>query len=380
MKPEKMELDELYQQEKFTPSVLKNIRIKEDLSGYQPRYCGICPATKKSPQPVVPSVGNGEDVLVVLPHWNIDESRYGRVQLTGREREATLRRAILTLFQPMQVSFTHAYGCRQDDYKIPTRVITHCSSYLEKSLEQNPPKVILACGPNSQKALGVSGDRGAIVRRGKIPVVITMDPRILFMVRQNSSGQTWGPDYYVLLKKDVDKVLWLLEGNELPTLEEALEGARKKIKFCRTLKQVEGVVDKLWKHKEVVVDIETTSLDPWADNAKVLMIQVGPGDGSWAAVIPLWHREFHKYDPRDAMNILAPLLLDEGIVKIGHNIKFDTLYLWVVLNLRMRPVEDTQLFMHSLHSGIQKEYSLKTATRDHLWETGLGGYEEHLKF
>lgn len=65
--------------------------------------------------------------------------------------------------------------------------------------------------------------------------------------------------------------------------------------------------------------------------------------------------------------------------KVGHNVKFDIVFTEVTTGIR--PVNvcfDTLLCAHSINSGIQQNYSLKTVIWDWTPETGLGGYEDLL--
>ncbi len=379
----KMSLDELYDTGKSTPGVLRYIRELEDFRQIQPRYCGLCPAPCKGKSPsLVGKWKNGKEeenpVVVLLPHRYLDETRGGFVAKTGEESE---KRIINMLSQLIDhpVLFLPAYICKQDNYNVKNNVIKHCSMYIKEKIRAIQPRAILACGPNSVSALGLKAGRGDTLKWEGIPTVVTYDPRILFMLRQNSSGDQWGPDYLAVLTRDARKVNRICQGEFPPSLEEALEEAKQQIHIVQTLEEIEAMVVVLEQEKVISCDIETSGLDPWDDGAKILTVQFGTERGDTAWVVTLWHRDWDKYDPDEAWNLIAPLLANENILKLGHNIKFDTLYIWVVKNLKMSPVEDTMLYLHSMNSGIQGEYGLKAAVSDYLWETGLAGYEDLLK-
>ncbi len=379
-------LDELYENPKITPSILKYIREKEDFTSIQERYCKICPAPCKSRMPSLngtwtQKTRNEDPVMVILPHRYMDEEKNGRTTVVGSDRT---KRIVDMISEPLNMPafFTPAYLCTQQDYKVPLKVVKHCSSYIQQLVKGTRPKAILACGPNALQTLGLKGSRGDTLYWGpeRIPVVATYDPRILFMIRQNSSGDCWGPDYISILLRDLRKVKDLANGIRPPSLEQAVEKAKQQLVITKSMAQVYEMLETLGNEKVVSFDIETSTLDPWSETAKILTAQFGTEDGTKAWVVTLWHKDMPEdwYDPNEAWVALAPLLVDPNILKVGHNIKFDALYVRVTKNLKVMPIEDTMLYMHSLNSGTQGEYGLKPAVQDFLWETGLGGYEDLL--
>lgn len=70
IKIQDMTLDQLYEQEKITPSVKKAILLKEDFSQIQPRYCDkVCslPCRLKTPG-VVDINDDYADVIIIQDH------------------------------------------------------------------------------------------------------------------------------------------------------------------------------------------------------------------------------------------------------------------------------------------------------------------------
>lgn len=83
-------------------------------------------------------------------------------------------------------------------------------------------------------------------------------------------------------------------------------------------------------------------------------------------------------DPEVIWGYVVQILLRPN-PKVGHNVKFDIVFTQVTTGIR--PVNiafDTLLCAHSLNSGIQGNYSLKTVIWDWIPETSLGGYEDLL--
>lgn len=138
----------------------------------------------------------------------------------------------------------------------------------------------------------------------------------------------------------------------LPDLRKWLAGARKK-----------GIV---------AFDTETTSLN--AMQAELVGFSLCADDGK-ACYVPLMHRdsesddgdskdlfsqksEIRNQDPyiskqiplAQAMELLKPLLEDESVLKIGHNIKYDMLVMRSY-GININPIDDTMLFSYLLHAG-----------------------------
>jgi DNA polymerase I-like protein with 3'-5' exonuclease and polymerase domains len=207
------------------------------------------------------------------------------------------------------------------------------------------------------------------------------------MIRQNASGAMWGNDYFEIIRADFEKAAKLVRGElVLPNLLASIERYRKKIKICENLEDVREVINTICSLPDgslVSCDTETTGLDPMAENAKLLCIQFGWKDPETkeyvAAVIPLWHRLNKRYNPSIAWKLVTPLLINDRIMKIGHNFKFDFLYIYHTTGVRVQGLEfDTMLMRHATDSGIQGCLSLKTLIWDLAADTGLGGYEDLL--
>ncbi len=101
---------------------------------------------------------------------------------------------------------------------------------------------------------------------------------------------------------------------------------------------------------KVVIDCETTSLN--AMQAKLVGISLGIPDesGYKAAYIPFCHIEVTQINFLDAKDMLANLLENQSVLKIGHNLKYDLL---VLRNhgLEVSPIDDTMLMSYVLHAG-----------------------------
>ena len=104
----------------------------------------------------------------------------------------------------------------------------------------------------------------------------------------------------------------------------------------------------------VALDTETDALD--AVTGGLVGISLATGEGE-ACYIPLGHggRDLlaerpHQLPMADALARLAPLLADDAVLKIGHNLKYDVNVL-AQHGLTVAPIEDTMLLSFALDAG-----------------------------
>ena len=108
----------------------------------------------------------------------------------------------------------------------------------------------------------------------------------------------------------------------------------------------------------VALDTETNSLDAMQADLVGLSLAVAPGK---ACYVPLQHRggDGGLFDEgllagqvpmNEAIAALRPLLSDPGILKVGHNLKFDLMIL-ERHGVPVTPIEDTMLLSYALEAG-----------------------------
>lgn len=395
-----LSLDELYvkveEAGKMMPSLRNAIIAKEDFTQIQPKFCatacGLCPANRRPKQAQIQS---GYADIVILQ----DHNALSQMYKSSEQMEAIYRDIIGFLamkhFQGLRHTVINSLKClpQESDLRGQTVTVTKvkgCAPYLHEELRQIKPKAIIVLNTNSVGILGLkkscSGNRGEFHNTEFGPAVITLHPKALTMIRQNASGKEWGPDYLEVLDRDFAKAARIARGElKVVSLDDALAEASTRIRIARTMDDVREMIEilnGLDLNKVISFDLETTSLDAWAENAKILTAQFGytePETGIIKALVfPLWHRANTFYSPEEAWAPIAQILLSKR-PKVGHNIKFDIIYTYVTTGVRVvSAVFDTLLLLHAINSGLKNNYSLKKGVWDFLPETGLGGYEDKL--
>ena len=366
--------------------------LKEDFSSFSPNWCNkVCRVTDKEiPTNLVLSDQPHVDVLIISDYTPLPDKRYKKPQSDMKRKEERIISHLCSVSLSPTLSRTTItlLKCQSKTEQSQVNMLD-CSPYLHTQIHAINPKVIVSLSTTVTKALGIkasnTSDCGKIFTYQDIPVVLTIHPRILSMVRQNQSGALWGADYFHIIAEDFKKAGLIAKGELAPKdVKKAVEETKQHIRVVATLEEVTELKNLLFSNPSVKsFDIETTGLDPYAKDAAILCCQFGfkDADGSYVSfVVPLFHpRVPPPYDPEEAWKILAPVLESEDVVKVGHNIKFDVKYVAVVKGLRIRGVKfDTMLLLHALNSGLQGLYSLKTAVGYYLPETGLMGYEDLL--
>lgn len=390
-----MSLDQLYEQDKITPSVKKAILLKEDFSKIIPHYCDkVCamPCSVKTPQ-LADINGEHVDVLIIQDHRATADGwkTAGQVnQLHNRQIHSLAHMAFGRDLTFKVVNLTKCWG--DTPKKVTATQMLGCAPYLWEEIRQTNPKAIVSMSTEVTKALGFKAsnynNRGEFYLTNAdglpdVPVVLTLHVRVLNMLRQNASGKMYGADFTGVILNDLAKVRMILENRvQVGGLRENVERIIADQVFVTTkLEHVKDIVDVLMKLPPNAIiswDLETTSLDPWSEDARILTCQFGyrREDGKIQAfVVPLWHKDQTFYDADEAWKLVRVVLLSER-AKVGHNVKFDVLYCTVTTGDRPRGrIFDTMLMVHSLNSGIQGNYGLKAAMWDYVPGLGLGGYE-----
>ena len=271
---------------------------------------------------------------------------------------------------------TYACLCRQTGSP-PASILKYCSqNYLKKKLKLYKPKVILAMGITAAKGLGfkecMRDLRGTIkdYEDGEFSckVVFTYDPSQYF----------YSVNDYVLLSTfelDLRKTLIVAQRKYNPVNWEVL---KKKLLFPKTYSEIKSVLEPLIDFKGILAfDIETTGLDPRAEDACITTISFAWGKEDACA--------FSLSNANKQTWALVKKVLEGPTRKVAHNAKFDVGYLFGKEGIWVNNLySDTMLNHHAIDENraggedertIRGEYTLKKLTWDFV--TDYGGYELH---
>lgn len=394
-------LDELYARPKITTSAEALIQSKDSFDSINPRYCeSVCKLNCKAYNSV--RLRKGEvDILIVQDHDSVN-GKFDKWEGAQKKLQEDIIEHVCRAagFNGLNYALTNVLKCgvTDEDFplgKSPTATkILKCKPYLLAEIRRLKPKVILSLSTIATKALGLekasnTNDRGKILQSEYGPVVLSLHPRILSMVRQTARGAAglWSADYFNVVKRDFAKANAVARGQlVVPSLDDALAKVlRENAVICRSIEDVKRECDKILSLPENTIvswDIESTGLDGWDPKAKVITTQFGyrvPGTDHYTSVVfPLFHRDNTWYDPNEAWKLIIPILTGPT-KKLGWNIMFDVVYTYACTGIRARNIEfDGLLCLHLADSGATGTMSLKAAVCDFLPETGLQGYEDKL--
>ncbi|MBQ9739019.1 MAG: DNA polymerase I [Alphaproteobacteria bacterium] len=133
----------------------------------------------------------------------------------------------------------------------------------------------------------------------------------------------------------------------------------------QTIDELKKWIDNIKKHKAVAIDTETNSLNPFEADLVGFSLSYEIGK---ACYVPLRHGGEETGEQADlfnfsatsrpkqipvktAMDLLKPILEDDHILKIGHNIKYDMHILSreIGANFKIAPIQDTMLMSYALN-------------------------------
>ena len=140
----------------------------------------------------------------------------------------------------------------------------------------------------------------------------------------------------------------------------ALPFDRSKYEIVRDLARLKAWIVRAVDAGQIALATQTSSLDPMQATLCGFSLAVTPNE---ACYVPLAHRQTgegeglfdaglapHQIAEQDALESIKPLLEDTGVLKIGHNLKFD----WQIFAQRgidIAPYDDTMLMSYVVDSG-----------------------------
>ncbi len=129
------------------------------------------------------------------------------------------------------------------------------------------------------------------------------------------------------------------------------------------------------RRPSVAIDVETSSPDPLQGELIGVSLALKPGE---ACYVPIGHRtgEDDLFDgaglapdqltEAEAIALLKPLLESPGVLKIGHDLKFD-MHVFALRGVSVAPIDDAMLLSYTLDAGATgDDHSLDTLSERFL--------------
>lgn len=269
------------------------------------------------------------DIMIIgeAPGKREDDSGRAFVGKSGRLLDEYLEEVGLSR---QNVFISNAVHCRPPDNRTPSKAeIKTCRYYLDQEIKHVKPRFILTLG--NTPLISLTGSGGIKKRRGKafehngIIVLPTMHP----------ASVLYDPENEHYLKRDLKRFKEIVDFGGVP-YERNVDYT-----IVDSWTKVGEMIDDI--HGTVSSDCETTTLYPWAENAKIVSIGFGTSRKQW--IIPC-HAEAWKtpWDRDDILNILDQV--DDALQDcylVGHNWKFDRVWLRVHYGVDWKAEFDTML-------------------------------------
>ncbi len=323
------------------------------------------------------------DILVVGNYptkFDIDKGAF-------RSRSASMVRQVINAaaasipaaIRP-EITYHYAVRCCPGDDKVAIETINQCRELLKIDIDRMAPKVIIALGAEAAKSFGFSSAmkdlRGRFFpmeyKHGTSHVLVTYHPAALISM----------PGKTTILKNDLEKAV-ALAANGFREIEMDLELPAEFGDVMAALDRLESVINTHWENKKsarlVSIDTETTSLNPWDKNQRMIMLSVSHSDDHGLA-FPWEHRDVvYTADQFKALRHRVEEILGSDRVYVAmQNAKFDEQWLNGHEQLKTKHAGwDTMLVEHLLDEDKKNEYGLKTMTLDYF--PAYGRYEQELE-
>jgi uracil-DNA glycosylase family 4 len=303
-------------------------------------HCTLCKLHKDAE--FVCLIGQGPtpcEIMVVgeAPGKREDDSGRAFVGKSGKLLEDHLERIGLSRDD---VFISNAVHCRPLNNKTPSKSeIKTCHKYLADEIRVVKPKFILTLG--NVPLMSLTGSGGIRKRRGKafewngIIVLPTIHPASLLYDPENA--------YY--FERDLARFREIVEFGGIP-YERNID-----YKIVDSWARVDEMIDDLYG--TVSSDCETTTLYQWAPDAKIVSIGFGTARKQW--IIPV-HAEAWKvpWMHKDVVEILERVddALEDCIL-VGHNWKFDRVWLRVHFGVDWSAQFDTMLAHYAINENAR---------------------------
>ena len=314
--------------------------------------CKLCRRCDQATNVCILGEDQPSDIMVIGEAPTAKDDERGFLTTSRLLKELLIENEI----EPEECFITNAVACYGD--KAPTKAqLRQCGYWLNKQIEFCKPKFVLLCGNAALQA--ITGSPGISKKRGR---PFEKDG-ILYVPTLSMGSAFYDPELRYQISSDIHLLKAIIDNGEIPR-ETELDFTI--VDSDRTLKKLKRAL-----YGTVSVDIETNSLNPWQvfkyvkgkppvkDPAKIISIGFGTKEGQF--IIPVNHIEsmWTEDEVAEILDEIKPLL--DKCHLVGHNGKFDFLWLWVHFNLILHLDFDTMLAHYLLDENSR--HGLKEVAR-----------------
>lgn len=225
---------------------------------------------------------------------------------------------------------TYAVSCTAPGGRSPKKAeIRACNKWLQARIEAIKPKYVLLFGATALSSIDpdakITKLHGRPFEQGEVTYLATFDPTVV----------AYDPGKLDQIKADLKQFQLMVENGGI-IKEEGLN-----YQIVDSWGMVRKMVADLKAATSVACDTETSGLYPWAHDAKVQSIGFATENHQWC--IPVYHPEsmWSRKDVDTILELVAEAI--ENTEMIGHNGKFDSLWLLVTLGFQIDFGFDTML-------------------------------------
>lgn len=235
-----------------------------------------------------------------------------------------------------EVYVTNIVKCRPPENRTPKAYeIGVCQGYLTEEIALVKPQFVLLLGTAAARYLGrgrvtVTETRGKWFKMGETRYMVTLHPGAL--LRDMSKFPLFVND----IRKFVDRARGVKTSDQ----------NQLNVTICNDELSLERFWEALEASPRVAFDIETTTLFPWEEGARVLSLGFGFEESQY--IIPISHKESLWATNQVWLDTIITRLNKslEGKVILAHNGKFDSLWVRVKLGLQVHISHDTMIITH----------------------------------
>lgn len=287
------------------------------------RYdCSTCGLDKTCVSPKMPVYGKGDKGILVIaeaPGRTEDERNRPLIGEAGSTLRAVLERYDVDLDQDCWA--TNAVVCRPPKNRTPTaKEIKCCHTRLDSVIRELKPSKILLLGKvaaesflmyeksthgNKQRIGWITPDQNY-----KAWVSATYHPSFLNRKQDNRAVEK-------LFSDDIRRLLQHEE--DFPEYSDL----QSKIRILRTDEDIDSFLDEALECEEIAIDFETTGLKPYATGHRIVSMSISDGANVTGAFM------INSQNP-GITNKIQKLLRGSKVKKIGHNIKFESVWCNVI--------------------------------------------------